>query len=342
MNKKATTTNIYDIAKLANVSIATVSRVVNGSDKVSEKTRKRVLAVIDEVGFTPNVFAKGLGLNTMHTVGIIVPTISDLYMSSAVFYLEQNLSKYGYDCILGCSGFEADGKKEQTELLLSKHIDALIYVGSTFAGNGENIHDTDYIREASQKVPVFVINGNVEGEEVYVSVCDDRTAVYDAVTALIRKGREKILFLTDSHSYSANKKLMGYEDALSDAGLPILGELKMYVKNDIHSVRDLLLQYSNLEFDAVIASNDEIAVGAVKYAKVKGLRIPEDINIIGYNNSRLAVACEPELTSIDNHTEQICYDTVERVIDMLSNTSAELEHRVMVPCHLVKRNTTDF
>ena len=83
--------NIYDIARMAGVSIATVSRVVNGSDKVSEKTKQRVLSVIEEAGYTPNVFAQGLGLNTMHTVGIMVPRIDDMYMAAAVSYLEQNL-----------------------------------------------------------------------------------------------------------------------------------------------------------------------------------------------------------------------------------------------------------
>ena len=80
--------NIYDIAKLAGVSIATVSRVMNGSDRVSEKTRQKVLSIIEEESYTPNIFAKGLGLHTMHTIGILVPTISDMYMSRAVSYLE--------------------------------------------------------------------------------------------------------------------------------------------------------------------------------------------------------------------------------------------------------------
>ncbi len=85
---------IYDIAKMSGVSIATVSRVLNGSDRVSEKTRKRVHAVIEEVGYTPNIFAQGLGLNTMHTIGILVPTIDDTYMANAVADLQWWLSQH--------------------------------------------------------------------------------------------------------------------------------------------------------------------------------------------------------------------------------------------------------
>ena len=333
--------NIYDIAEMAGVSIATVSRVVNGSDKVSETTRQKVLNVIDKAGYTPNVFAQGLGLNTMHTVGILVPDISDIYMSSAVFYLEGCLHKYGYDCILSCSGFETKQKEQHIHMLLDKHIDALILVGSTYAGSGRDHSKTDYIRDAAEKVPVFIINGAVEGKNIYSSVCDDRRAVYVVTRKLIGKGRRHILFLTDSHSYSSNEKMAGYEKALNDEGLPIEGNLKIHVKNDIHYVRDLLLKSEAICFDSVICTNDSIAVGVVKFAKERGLSIPREMDIVGYNNSVLAVSCEPEISSIDNHTSEICDGTIENVISVLQGDSNVRKH-FTVPCTLVKRSTTDF
>lgn len=337
--------NIYDIAQLAGVSIATVSRVVNGSNKVSDKTKQKVLDVINAQGYTPNVFAQGLGLNTMHTIGILVPSISDLYMSNAVAATEEQLQTYGYDCILGCSGFDLARKKEHVQMLLSKRIDGLILIGSTYASNGENVHDTDYIREAAQSVPVFVINGAVAGDNVYCTVSDDRAATYEVTDNLIRKGCKRILFLSDSQSYSAQQKLAGYEAALTDHGLPVLGELKLHVQNRIHIVRDLLLQYKDLQFDAVVATDDAMAVGAIKYAGIKGLRIPQDLQIVGYNNSVLSIGCEPELTSIDTRVEQICRDTVDRLFRILQNKDEQevgAEHKVIVPCRLVKRSTTDF
>ena len=98
--------NIYDIAELAGVSIATVSRVVNDSPMVSEKTKQRVRKVMEENNYTPNVFARGLGLDSMKTVGLMCPNVADAYMARAVAYLEQNLKEYGYDCILYCSGYD--------------------------------------------------------------------------------------------------------------------------------------------------------------------------------------------------------------------------------------------
>ncbi len=334
--------NIYDIARLSGVSIATVSRVVNGSDKVSEKTRQKVMDVIHSEGYTPNVFAQGLGLNTMHTVGILVPDISDLYMSTAVAALEEQLQTYSYDCILGCSGFEQESKEAHVQMLLSKRIDALILVGSTYASTGANEKDTEYIRQAAKQVPVFIINGAVEGENVFCSVSGDHDATYEVATALLKKGRRRILFMTDSHSYSAQQKLAGYEQALTDANMPILGELKLHVQNRIHYVRDMLLQYNNLQFDAVIATDDAMAVGALKYAAVKGLRVPEDLQVIGYNNSVVAVGCEPELTSVDNRCVEMCHDTVDRLFQILQQREDKVEQKVVVPCRLVKRNTTDF
>ena len=202
--------NIYDIAKMAGVSIATVSRVVNGSARVSQKTRDKVMAVIEGAGYTPNVFAQGLGLNTMHTVGILVPTIADMYMSSAVAYLEDALHNAGYDCLLSCSGFLADQKENHLRMMLSKRVDAMILVGSTYAGSEEETHNTDYIRVAAEKVPMFLINGLVDGENIYCTASNDYQASFDVTQAMVESGRDKILFLTDSRSYSANQKKKGY------------------------------------------------------------------------------------------------------------------------------------
>ena len=335
--------NIYDIARLAGVSIATVSRVVNGSDKVSDRTRQHVLSIIEREGYTPNVFAQGLGLHTMHTIGILVPDIADPYMSCAVSYVEDQLQVYGYDCILSCSGFEQVQKEAHIQMLLSKHIDALILIGSTYSGHGKDTSETDYIRNAALQVPVFLINGAVKGNNIYCSVSCDRQAVYEAVSALIRSGRERILFLTDSRSYSAAEKRAGYEEALAQAGLSPDPSLSRMVPDDIHKVRELLLAEATeeLSFDAVMATDDVMAAGALKYAAARNLRVPEDLAVIGYNNSTLAICCEPELTSIDNRSRQLCQDTVDHLIAVLGGDSS-IPKSLAVSCQLIARGTTDF
>ena len=334
--------NIYDIAKLADVSIATVSRVVNNSPKVSPKTKEKVLAVMKENEYTPNAFARGLGLGTMKTVGIICPDISDIYMAKAVSYLESSLHDHGYDCILGCSGFKQEEKENYVKLLLSKKIDTLILVGSTYAGRGRDEADTDYIREAAEQASVFMINAKVAGDNIYCTYADDFQATYEVTKAYLRRGKEKILFMYDSESFSARQKMAGYEAALQDAGYPVLGNLKFKTKNDIEYTKNMLLEYNKvLDFDSVLATDDGIAVGAIKYAKIKGLSIPEELSITGYNNSILAIGSDPELTSVDSKLGVMCRKTVERMIDLLENES-RIEKNVCVPCEIVRRCTTDY
>ncbi|HIT90242.1 MAG TPA: LacI family DNA-binding transcriptional regulator [Candidatus Merdenecus merdavium] len=333
--------NIYDIAKLSGVSIATVSRVVNGSPKVSPKTKEKVLAIMQEHEYTPNVFARGLGLDSMKTVGIISPNIEDHYMSRAVAYLEKNLHYYGYNCILGCSGHEQKEREAYVKLMLSKRIDTLVLVGSVFAGNGKNEFDTDYIREAAKTTPVFMINGCVDGNNIYCACADDFHATFEVTRRFIERGKKRILFMFNSDSFSARQKMAGYEAALSAAGYPIRGELKFKTRNDIEYTRDLLLAYKNLEFDSVVATDDGIAIGALKYAKIKGISVPEDLSISGYNDSILAIGCEPEMTSVDSKLGVLCKTTIDHMIKLLEK-GEEIDSYISVPCNIVKRRTTDF
>lgn len=333
--------NIYDIAKLAGVSIATVSRVVNDSDKVTEKTRQKVLSVMEELDYTPNVFARGLGLDSMKTIGILCPNIADVFMANAISILEKKLHQYGYDCILGCSGYEKENREKHVRLLLAKRIDALILVGSTYAGRCDDKEETDYLRETAAKIPVFLINGFVEGDNIFCSYCDDFRATYEVTKGYICEGRKRILFLCDSHSFSAKRKLAGYEAALSDAGYPICEELKFYTRNDIHCVRNELLARKSLDFDSVVATEDGLAIGVIKYALAKGLTVPEELSVTGYNNSQLSVGCEPELTSVENHLEQMCVDTIECMLKVLQGET-EVVRKNEVRCEIIKRGTTGF
>lgn len=293
-----------------------------------------------ETVYTPNVFARGLGLDSMKTIGIMCPDISDAYMAEAVSYLEKKLHEYGYNCILGCSGYEQKDKESYSRLLVSKRLDALIMVGSTYVGNGGR-KETEYIREAAGQIPVFLINGYAEGDNIYCTYVDDFKAAYEVTSAFIRKGRKRILFLCDSHSFSAKQKLNGYEAALNEAGYPVLGELKFYTKNEIQYARDMLLQYKNLEFDSVLATEDGLAVAALKYAKVKGIAVPRELAVVGYNNSKLAVCSEPELTSVDSGLDELCSITVEHLLARLGGEEG-IAQETKIPCEIVKRCTVDF
>ena len=333
--------NIYDISRRAGVSIATVSRVLNNSPHVSENTRKKVMAVIEGTGYVPNAFARGLGLNTMKTIGLLCPDASDPYLSQALTYLERAFRQQGYDCLLSCTDKELQARQQGVELLKSRHVDGIVLMGSSFI---EDIpSDNDYIRDAAQSVPVVLLNGAFPCDNVYGVQCDDQRAVKEATLSLLESGCKRILCLYHSNNYSGRKKLAGYRDAHAQAGMTVDEKLLCYFDHDkgsVHQVCETLLQLERegLAFDAVLASEDILAVGALKYAKAAGKRVPEEMSIVGYNNSSLCVCTEPELTSVDNKLLAICEHIVTTMLGVLEGK--EMPNKTVFTGDLVKRKTT--
>jgi len=199
--------NIYDIANRANVSIATVSRVINDSPKVSEKTRKKIHDIMEELGYTPNVFARGLGLNTMKTIGILCSDPSDIYVARALSYFEKMLRENGYDSLLCCSGYDTKNLKKYINILISKSVDAVIMIGSKYISAKDN---KNLIKSTAKSLPIFLINGFLEGENVYCSYYDDFNATKISANMLYNSGKSNLLFLYNSTSQSAKRKLDGF------------------------------------------------------------------------------------------------------------------------------------
>lgn len=332
--------NIYDVSQRAGVSIATVSRVLNENPNVSEGTREKVLSVMRDLGYTPNIFARGLGLNTMKTIGIMCSDSSDPYLANAIYYLERGLRSHSYDAILCCTGYELDAKKKYFQLLRSKRVDAIILVGSKFVEM--RAKDNAYLIEAAEKLPVMLVNGYLKGRNIYSTVCDDHAAVYGAVQQLILSGRRRILYLYTSSSYSGFRKMEGYKDALKAHNVEPIQELIHQCPKDIEAARDRLLSLKKqgLIFDAVVTSDDSLAVGAVKYAHASGTSIPDELNIIGYNNSLLARCTDPEITSIDNKVEALCTTTINTLMGVFSGVN--VPGRTTIASDLIQRKTTNF
>lgn len=334
--------NIYDVSKRAGVSIATVSRVINGNSYVSQKTKEKVMKVIEECAYTPNAFARGLGLNSMHTVGIMCATSSDPYLASAVYILEQELRQNNYDSLLCCTGYDLIDKQNYLNLLLSKRTDGIILVGSNFVE--AEPEKNEYIREAAKKVPIIILNGSIDGENIFCTLCDDYHAVYEATNSLLQSGSSEILYLYNSKSYSGNKKLAGYQAAM-DANEKVSkkkNDYIHYVNGDIIEVKNYLtsLKKKGLTFDAIVTSDDSLAIGALKYAKENNFNVPEQLSIIGFNNSFISLCSDPELTSIDNKLETLCSHGISTLMGVLNNLPVPL--KTVFPAELIKRGTTSF
>ena len=333
--------NIYDISERAGVSIATVSRVLNNSPHVSKKTRDRVMAVINECGYVPNAFARGLGLNTMKTIGLLCPNAADPYLAQALAFLERSFRAHHYDCVLGCTGSALSDRLQGVERLKSRHVDGMVLMGSTFIE--ETDQGNEYIRQVAQSVPVVLLNGSLACDNVYCVLCDDRRANMEAAQYLIRTGRRNILYLYHNKNNSGIRKLTGYRDALQAEGIAVREELIRFFSEDktgVAHVRDYLcdLYRDGLRFDAVLASEDVLGVGAAKFARMTGLSVPGDLSIVGYNNSNLCLCSDPELTSVDNKLQALCDHCVTTMLGVLEGR--QMPQKTVFAGELIRRGST--
>lgn len=334
---------IYDISKMAGVSTATVSRVFNGSQNVRPATRKKVLDIIEKYGYTPNAFARGMGLRSARTVGILCADSSDLFLAKAVYYLEQKLQKNGYEALLCCTGYNLDIKKNYLSLMLSKGVDSIILVGSNFIGPTEL--ENQYINEAATQVPIMLLNASYDCENVYSILCDDFQTMYEATKSMYQSGISDIIYLYSSNSYSGTKKREGFQAAMAASGLSCPENNTFYYDGNLEEldrITDFVedIAASGVSFHGVLASEDSLAIGSIKYAKRHQLRVPEDLSVIGYNNSILTSCCTPELTSIDNRLETMTHQLVNTLIQVLSGE--EMPKKSIFSGHLIQRGTTMF
>ncbi len=337
--------NIYDISEAAGVSIASVSRVLNGAANVSEETRKKIQDVIDKMGYTPNLYARGLGRTSLKTIGILCSDSSDIYLANAVYYLETFLRKHGYHTLLCCTGYRLRDRQEALQELQSRQVDAIVMVGSQYVYADKQ--NNKYIEAASEALPVFLINGEFSCPNVYSFLCDEEGSMREAVSILRQKGKQSFVYLYSSDSTSGKRKMLGFEAGCRALGIPEACRRILKAPKEFYAIRDRLRQsYEAQPFDAVITSSDTGGIGAVKFANALGLRIPEELSILSFNNSALALASNPELSSMDSRLETLCDMAVSGILHVLKDTKeaeekpAPLPPLQKLPCIFIERGTS--
>ena len=330
--------NIYDIAKRSGVSIATVSRIMNKKGNVKKSTEDKVLAVMKELGYTPNAFARALGLNTLKTVAVVCSDVSDIFYAKAVSVIESELREKGYDSTLYCTGLDLEDKKRAMQALLSKKADAVILVGSVFQERQDNSH----IEDVAKNIPVVIINGEFEFENTYAIYCAEAKAVEDVVDVLVKKGRKNLLYVFDIDSFSGDKKRNGFIDGLRNNGLRYSKKRIIQSDRDLECYKKAVFSAidSGIEFDAVVTSEDVVAVGVIKALCDRGIRVPEDVAVVGCNNSIIAECMSPAITSIDNKVEVLCVDTVRTLLDVFAGK--DVSHIKKIYASIVPRESFVF
>jgi len=324
---------IYDIAKSCAVSIATVSRVLNGSNKVSPKTREKVLAAMNEHNYKPNPFARGLGLNSMKMIGILCTDVSDAFFAKAVSLVEHDLRKRGLDVILGCTGNELSDKKKYLQLFLDKHVDAIILIGSPFREEQDNSH----IEKIAKQIPIITINSLLDVPNIYCVLCNEKEGMQKAIELLAKRNCNDILYLYDSLSYSGQQKLAGYKAGIQQYNLNKTSHLIQKIPRTLEAAEAITAKLldSGIELSAIVASEDLLAVGAQKALSARGIILP----VVGFNNSILAECSTPSLTSIDNRLDVLCPAAVTILAQILNGDFAAAPSKTVFPSLLVERES---
>jgi LacI family transcriptional regulator len=324
-----------DVAKLAGVSIATVSRVLNEPEKVKPETRDRVIQIINENNYVTNAVARGLVKNSMKTIGVLLMDVRDLYFANMTYNIERRFTELGYNVILSNTGGELGEKKRYLRVMLEKQVDGLILVGSVFKERSGNTH----IIDASKVVPVVMVNSFLEAERIFSIVCNDTQGIFDAASYLVKLGHKSIHYLCDIRSLSGIAKADGFKKAVREYGLTEFSviEINRSLEGGRSGVRQII--ESRKKITAVITGEDITASGAIKELTARGYRVPGDISVIGYNNSILTEVSTPTLTSVNNMIEAMAAGAVKILYDVLQGR--QVSKKTTLTPVLVVRDSTD-
>jgi LacI family transcriptional regulator len=326
---------IKDVAKLANVSIATVSRVLNGQSGFSKATEEKVLNAIKELGYQPNAFARSLISKKSNTVGILFPEVSSQFSSKILRGVEEAAHLHGSSVIVCNTASHGQRTMKYLQLLTEKRVDGILFVS-------EIITEEYYNTLESMQIPVVLVSTESYKYPLPFVKVDDKHAAFTATDYLVKMGHSKIGMLSGNKEdiIAGQPRIDGFKQALALKGLDITD------KNIIHSqgfsfkdgftgLPKLLEQSPDLT--AVFAASDALALGAISSAYKLGVKIPDDLSIIGYDDLPIAEMAIPPLTTISQPLEEMGMVAAEMLFTMMER-GKRVESRIM-PHSVVERES---
>ncbi|MCJ9430674.1 LacI family DNA-binding transcriptional regulator [Kordiimonas marina] len=326
-----------DIARLAGVSEATVSRSLKDSPLINEKTRKRVQDIAREHNYKINAAARNFRLKKTHTLAVVLLVdrewgheVSDAFLMVLLGSIADEAANQGYDLLLSTNPH--DVADLGAYYLESKRADGLIIIGQ-----GRN--DPRLDRLAASKAPFIVWGAEVEDHDYFTVGSDNRQGGYDATKLLIENGRKHIAFLGDIRHPEMEHRWEGYRRALEEAGIPYDESLVIptdFSRSDGYEKADKVLLGEHRECDAVFCVSDNIALGVMKRLSEAGIRVPEDIAIVGFDDNPLAVFSTPGLTTIKQDIREGGKLLVQNLVKVLNG---EAIGHVTMPTELIVRQS---
>jgi DNA-binding LacI/PurR family transcriptional regulator len=290
--------NIYDIAKLANVSSATVSRVINNNPGVSKEKRDRVMEVLERHNYVPNMFARNLAGASTKTVAILTVDIRYINYSIITHDVEQQASSMGYNVILCNTTHDNARQQFYLRMLGSKKVDCLVLIGATLCN--PVVHRE--IRNNYSEVPVIMMNSQFDGPNAYHVRGRVDEGMARTIDYLYSLGHRKIAYVKNEDHWVSNLKRDMFVEKTEQYGI-IVGEHTVYGIHSGYESGVAAVDYfeeHGVEYTAITGCDDITATGIVKRLKAIGKSVPGDVSVVGYFNSVYAKICDPALTSVDN------------------------------------------
>ena len=330
--------SIKEIAKLSNVSVATVSRVINNRSGFSAETREKVLKVINETGYEANNIAKSLRMSRSHSIGIIVPDIGNFFFADIVQKIEELLFERSYATIICNTARSSSKEKAYLKMLESKMIDGLIVISGAEQFELGNIN-SDF--------PLICIDRMPKNPESTIFISSNHyQGAFEATELLLSKNCKNLCIALHRKTSSASReRLKGFKDALKKNSIQYneknnflylpaektdnkVSVIKKYLKN-------------NPDIDGVFAVNDNIALVLLDILPQLGKNIPEDIKLIGFDNTSGAHYCKPKLSSVKQNTSKLAQRTVDSLLDIINGKREQVDKYQLESVQLVLRESTD-
>lgn len=313
------TPTIHDIARAANVSPSTVSRVLTGSTPVAPDKRAAVLAAVETLNFRPNIVARGLARGKSMAIGVLTQSMVSLFYGELAQGIEQGLSGSSYYPVFATGHWRIAQQIESLNLLIERQVDALIVL------NGDLPDET--LQLAAAQVPLVAVGRQIPGLEGQCICVENYEGAYRATRYLIELGHERIAHITGLPTHlDTQERRQGYQQALLDAGLPV--DERLVVEGEFNEQSGLLaveaLFARDSRFTAVFVANDQMAYGAYLAFFRRGLRVPADISLIGFDDLLSSAYVTPPLTTVRQHMVAIGRAAAEGALKLLAGETLAL------------------
>ena len=324
---------IKDVAKKAGVSVATVSRVLNSYENVRPETVALVKDAIRELGYHPNFLGRTLRRQETMKILVMVPTISNQFYSRLVKGIQTAAQTMGYHTMLAITNSDPAVEKEQIAIARRKLVDGVIFLYSTM--------EAERLSEFAAECPAVLCCELVRGARISTISIDDFRAALDGTRFLLENCCRRVAFVSAGELYDSSRlRQLGYRKALEETGVPLDEALLLdegFTFNAGRRAARRILEMDKLP-DAVFATSDSTAIGVIYALAREGVRTPEDISVMGFDDNQIAEYYLPPLTTISQPQFDIGHKAFELLLDKINNQSC-LERHILLPHRLVERGS---